>query len=529
MLLKFMGIPLAALSCLFVLAAAAAEGDAPPDNSAPTGLARGSLNPAKRGVAIAPSGNVMVIPINDAESTKYGMIDDWQAGFVERRLRRAADEKFDLVILEIDTNGGSVAAFESINKAIETCPVPVVAFVKGKAFSGGAIISLGSKAIVMAPGSQIGGAKAVSLFGDLSPDMKQKVDSMMRAMVSNLCDANKYPCAIAEGMVNSDVEVHELTDPNNRFVNGEQLEQMEKSLTVKPVVVRKWKGKDQILTLTAREAVNAGLASGIAVDAEEVMTGMNIAAKTFERAEVTTAERVSRFVSHPIWAVIMVLVGLVALFWELKSPGHGVGYILFAFCMGLFFWQQVFAQNAGLIEICCFGIGAVMVAVEIFILPGFGAAGFAGIGLILASIVLAFLPESVSLSNVFRGKVSPWEMERVTAGLKWASMTLVAIVAVVITGLIKGARLPGISRLALQTQVGTPAMAGAGGAAALAAPPLSALVGQHGAAETVLRPAGKVRLGGVTYDAVSEGSFLEPGAAVVVMRVTGNGLVVRAL
>ena len=52
--------------------------------------------------------------------------------------------------------------------------------------------------------------------------------------------------------------------------------------------------------------------------------------------------------------------------------------------------------------------------------------------------------------------------------------------------------------------------------------------GDHeGVAETMLRPAGKVRLDGVTHDAVSEGGFIEPGSLIRVIRAQGSALVVR--
>ncbi|MCY3021952.1 MAG: NfeD family protein [Planctomycetota bacterium] len=64
----------------------------------------------------------------------------------------------------------------------------------------------------------------------------------------------------------------------------------------------------------------------------------------------------------------------------------------------------------------------------------------------------------------------------------------------------------------------------------MAAPqPLAGLVGQVAVAETVLVPAGKVRLGGVTYDAVSDGAFIEAQSKVVILRVSSGNLVVRAV
>ena len=141
-------------------------------------------------------------------------------------------------------------------------------------------------------------------------------------------------------------------------------------------------------------------------------------------ASVTASESVARVVSHPLWRVLLVVIGLVEFFWEMKAPGHGLGYILFAFCMGLFFWQRFFANNAGMAEIILFGLGAVLVGVELFVLPTFGFPGFVGFAMILASIVLSFLPDSVSLSILWKsnfGGASPGEVKLLTEGLSWAA------------------------------------------------------------------------------------------------------------
>jgi membrane-bound serine protease (ClpP class) len=507
------------------------EGSSNPDpitaiRTATTGIARGSFNPAKRGLNLPPTPKVMIIPVNDKESTKYGMIDDWQAGFIKRRLDRAEAEKFDLVILEINTHGGSVDACDNINAAIASCKVPVIAYVNDLAFSGGALISLGTKAIIMAPNSRIGGAKVVTLFGDLPEGQRQKANSDIRAAVTNLCQANNYPLPIAVGMVNSDVEVLEISDPKMRFVTNEDYDLM----TVKPAIVHKWKSKDSILTLATSEAINAGLASGVAADHDDIFLGLGVVPSSIEIAGTTASESTARFVSNPLWSILLVIVGLVALVWEMKSPGHGMGYVGFAFCMGVFLWLQVFSHNAGIIEILLFGAGAAIVAVELFFMATFGAGLVVGFGMILMAVVLAFIPESVNLWKILNGTASTGEMNLLTEGLKWATITLVSIVVAAIVGLLQGAKLPGMSRLALRTEV--TANIHSTGVGALELPVAGtdpALVGQQATTETVLRPGGKVRLSGITYDAVSEGGFIEPGTQVVVLRVNSGSLVVRAV
>ena len=492
-------------------------------------VTRGSLNPAKRGLAPKANAKVMIIPVNDEETSKDGMIDEWQANFIERRLQRAQSEHFDLVILEIDTYGGSVQACERINNAIAKCSVPVVAFVKQKAFSGGALLSLGCKAIVMVPGSRIGGAKAVSMYGDVPADMRPKIDSNMRAMVVNLCEANKYPVPIAIGMVNTETEVIETNDPKNRFMLGETFDE----LKVKPDVVHKWKTKGAILTLTANEAVNTGFASGLAGDEDEVLLGLSIQPAEIIRADITASEKIARFLSHPAWRVLLVIAGLIGLFVEMKAPGHGAGYIIFALCLGAVFWLHFFADNAGLWEVALFGAGSVLIALEVFVFPTFGGMLFAGFGMVLLSIIFAFLPASISLSNVFSGKASAGEMLLLTQGLKWAVIATISIVVVAITALVKGIQMPGLNRLALQAASGGMLQPSRGAliASMSAAVPHAALavhVGKAGVAETVLRPSGKVRMDGVTYDAVSESAFIEAGSEVVVLRIYGGNLVVRS-
>ena len=510
--------------------------DTPRASGAPSGaqmaaatITRGSLNPAKHGIGtLPPNAKVMIIPINDEHTTYEGMIDQWQAAFVERRLKRAKDEKFNLVILEIDTYGGEVPACERINRAIAACGVPVIAFVKVKAFSGGALISLGCKAIVMAPSTQIGGALAVSLSGSIDKDMRKKLDSSMSAMVKNLCDANHYPQNIARGMVDSSIDVIETNDPMQRFMTDTEYE----VLKIKPAIVHKWKTKDTILTLSANEAVDTGLAAGIANDTDEVLLGMGISTVP-EIANITAVEKIVRWLSYPLWRVLLVIAGIVALFLELKSPGHGAGYLAFILCMGLFFWLQIFVASAGMLELALFGLGTVLVALEIFVFPTVGALAFTGFGMLILSIVLSFLPEG-TIANLWSGNTKPWEVELLNRGLMWSAITLVSIIVIVVTGVLKGASLPGISRMALKTQVHATVGGGGAGAGAIALnsfgsgkPNLDALIGQAGTVETVLRPTGKVRLNGVTYEAVSEGGFLMAGVAVTVLRVSPTGLVVR--
>jgi len=506
-----------------------------------SGVGNGTLQPGKHGITLRPNAKIMIIPVDDDTTTYEGYIDHWQAAFIERRLKRAANEKFDLVVLDINTNGGLIDACDRINEAIAACPVPVIAF-SGKAISGGALISLGCRMIVMkhGPTTQIGAAMAIQPGVNIPADARIKLDEAMRKKVATLCEANNYPCAIATGLVDSNVEIYELaTAPllpttqggvktGSRFVTDLELKDLESRLGTKLEIIKTWKRKGQILSLTASEAVRTELAAGEALDEQELLLGLGIPKNQFERADITIAEKTARVLAHPLWRVLLVIVGLVALFLELKSPGHGLGYITFAFCLGLFFWLQIFANTAGMAEIILFGLGTILLAVELFILPGFGVAGFAGLAMIVISIILAFLPEGAG-ANLWRGG-GGWQQQQFTQGLLWATLTLVCILTTIITALLKGISLPGMGRLALRAEISGSGNSAephlAQSAAALAS---GDLIGQIGETETVLRPSGKVRVKDVTYAAVSEGAYIDKGSRVIVLRITGKTLLVRTV
>ncbi len=517
------------------------------------GMANGAANlPTPVGLArikLPTNAKVMVIPVNDGESSRYGMIDPWQVGFVERRLGTAKREQYDLVILDIDTNGGMVASCEKINKAIRDSGVPTIAYITGKAFSGGALISMGCGAIVMAPSTQIGGAQAVGLTGNLQDDQREKARALLVAMVHGFCESNGYPKAIARGMVDREVTIVETDHPTERFLSSEELEDWEKNAATRgpvPKIVRTVKPAGQILSMTAGEAAGCGLASAIMPDRQTLLKGLGVNNPQVYEASITNTERVSRALGHPIWLVLLVIIALVALVWELKNPGTGLGYAVFGFSLGLMLWLAVFADSAGTLELILFLLGAVLLAVEFFLIPGFGVAGFTGFALVLISIVLAFIPEG-ALQGLLpgTGPANPFQAELAYTGLLWAALAILAVAIALVVLLVFGIKLPGMGRLALATEIGAlqshvelvpecelPENASADSSSAGVEQSNlepGALVGKVGVTETILRPSGKVRMEGKNYDAITEGAWIDQGVEVKVMAEGPTALVVRTV
>jgi membrane-bound serine protease (ClpP class) len=191
--------------------------------------------------------------------------------------------------------------------------------------------------------------------------------------------------------------------------------------------------------------------------------------------------------------------------------------------MGLFFWSHFLGGQAGAVEIVLFLLGVGLLALEAFLIPGFGVAGFSGIALLLASLVMSFIPDTSSAPGV---PGIPFDWGR----LQVAIFTVLASFGGSIVGLLILARF--IQRAPLFKHLvlaGATAGGGPGKTTAEAersSGGLSGLVGKRGVAATDLRPAGKVEIEGSRMDAVTQAEFIDKGEPVEVTEAAGFRVVV---
>ena len=157
-------------------------------------------------------------------------------------------------------------------------------------------------------------------------------------------------------------------------------------------------------------------------------------------------------------------------------------------------------SNMSTLALIIFIAGMVLIAVEMFS-PGFGVAGGIGVLLLFVGVVMT--------------------AKTVAQGFIMGAVVLV-ILAVMLAILLRSASKGRLSR-SLILKDRTDAASGFSGTE-----DQGALVGRTGKALTVLRPAGIADIDGVRLDVVTQGEFLNPGAAVEVVEVEGNRIVVRA-
>lgn len=275
-------------------------------------------------------------------------IDPSSQRLVTLGLEKAREAQADYILLDLDTYGGAVNAADSIRSAILRYEKPVVAFVNMQAASAGALISIACDSIYMKTGSSIGAATVVSQTGEVMPD---KYQSFMRGMMRATAEANGRDPHIAESM----------TDTAN------------------------------VLSLTPTEAIAVGFCEGICENeyevAEKVSGGNTFVIKSMED-DMTWLDRLIQLLLNPLLQSIFMMMIIGGIFVEIRTPGIGLPLVTAIVGALLYFAPAYIGHLAQSWEILLFVVGLILIAVEIFVLPGFGVCGISGI--IAVIVALAF-------------------------------------------------------------------------------------------------------------------------------------------
>ena len=405
-----------------------------------------------------------------------GTVENGLAPYVARSLREAKAAGAAAAYLDIDTPGGRVDAAERISDAVRRSTVPVYAFVNPRAFSAGALIAISAREIYMRPGSVMGAATPVDGEGRRAPE---KMVSAMRAEFRAVAEERGLDPRIAEAMVDESVEI--------------------------PGVV----GSGLLLTLTSGEARKVGYARAEVADEKALLEAIGLGGARVVPVEPNWAEQVVRFLTNPLVSPLLLSLGLLGLVLEIKSGAFGVGGLVSLGSLGLFFGSSFLLGLAGWEEVLLLGLGLVALAVEVFVLPGFGVAGVLGLVAVGAAVVLAMMGAAPTAGDVAQA-------------LAILGTSLVITVAVAYAWL---RHVPNSDRWGGLFLRG--GMAQAEGY--ISALPRSDLVGQEGVAVTDLRPAGTATIAGERVDVVTEGEFVAHGSPVRVLRSEGYRHVVRGV
>ncbi|MDE0471531.1 MAG: nodulation protein NfeD [Ekhidna sp.] len=417
---------------------------------------------------------VLRIKIKDA-------IDPRTNRYSKLGMERAEEVDADYVIIELDTYGGALNDADEIRTRILNYKKPVYAFINKDAASAGALISIACDSIYMAKGSSMGAATVVSQDGAAAPD---KYQSYMRSIMRSTAEAKGRDPRIAEAMVDEDIDLDSIAT------------------------------EGKILTFSTSEAIKYGFCEAEVDDLDDIMKRAGVEKFEVEEFKLSSTERIISLFLNPLVSGILILIIIGGIYFELQTPGVGFPILASIIAIILYFVPNYLNGLAENWEILLFVVGVTLIALEVFVLPGFGIAGVLGLICTFGSLILVMLNnDMLDFSFVPREEV-----------FVATATVILGIMGAIVIMFISGARLLNsniLKRITLQEiqdrdRGYTSTFYGK-----------ISMIGMRGRTYTRLRPSGKIEIDGVIYDAFTRGNFIDEGIEIEVISDEGASLKVK--
>jgi len=401
-----------------------------------------------------------------------------------QRAFEAADSlNADFILLHMNTYGGTVNDADSIRTRIMQSRIPVIVFIDNNAASAGALISIAADRIYMRPGGNIGAATVVDATGAEVPD---KFQSYMRSTMRSTAEAKGRNPDIAEAMVDASIEVEGVSEAG------------------------------KVLTFTASEAMRWGFSEGMADNIPQLLEVAGIENYEIVEQRLSFTDRIIQFLINPVVSGILIMLILGGIYFELQTPGVGFP-ILAAATAALFYFAPLYIEGlASHYEIILFILGLILVAIELFAIPGFGITGILGVLSMITGLALAMVGnEGFDFTGVALSEIL------------MAFMIVIIATFLSLTGSFYiGSKLFSTTRFG---ELALDAVQAKSSGFTSADATMSTLTGKTGVAFTMLRPSGKVEIDDDVYDATALTGFIDKGEAVKVVKYeTSQVFVVKA-
>lgn len=262
----------------------------------------------------------------------------WE-GYLARGIDQAQNLKADLIVIELNTPGGSLDLMEKLVSQIRESPVPILVYVTPEgamAGSAGTMLTLAGHLAAMTPGTAIGAASPVDISGgDISTTEATKTKEIMKALVRSLTSQRSAEAtALAEATIES------------------------------------------AKAASADEALKAGLVDYIAPSLEKLLpmvngaqvqiNNTNITLNTLNPAyypsNMTFIEDILGALTNPNIVFLLLAIGVQAILIELSHPGGWVaGFV------GVVFLALA-ALSLGFLPVNWFGLVIILTSFVLFVL-----------------------------------------------------------------------------------------------------------------------------------------------------------------
>ena len=501
--------------------------------------------PADGAADASPGGPVGYVRIE-------GAIDRLQSRYLARALEDARAAGLRTIVMHLDTDGGQVHYAREMFKAVlnpwkepaggerdSTAPTAashgsdaededgveadgtprMIAFVDFRALSAGAMIAYAHDEIYLSEEASIGDIGVIYRGPDGTIEYApEKIETVVRTLLAQASEQHGWPRGPLLKMTARNQNLYRITP-----TGGESIYVIEDDLATwladhpevdrdDPTQVLVYRGHDRLLTLTGREAVALGMATGLADGLPALYTRLGIDPEEVLDLRPGPAERAATWLASV--APMLMGLALLLLFFEINTPGVGLWALLAAVFGSLFLFAQYYLDLVEHFELALLVLGLALIAVELVLLPTSGLLGIAGALCVLAGAVLAFLPNEIDLAP----SDPNFQEALFDAALKGGLALAVAGAGLLFVLKVVPHASKLRSRFTVEAEItGTSGTAG------------QSLVGQVGRAEGMLRPAGTVVIGRVYHNARAEhGTWIAAGEPVEVIRAELGELVVRA-
>jgi membrane-bound serine protease (ClpP class) len=400
---------------------------------------------------------------------------------VRLALEDASERNASMIVVHMDTYGGAVNDADDIRTLFLESEIPIVSFIDKDAASAGALISIACDSIYMAKGGSIGAATVVmGGTGEAAPD---KYQSYMRSIMRSTAEARGRNPKIAEAMVDESLEVEGVSKAG------------------------------EVITFSVSEAIENGFCEAEVSSIDEIVERNGLESYQIYAYEPSVTEDIIALFLNPAVSGFLILIIFAGIYFEIQTPGIGFPLAASGLAVVLYFIPYYLTGLASNWELVVFIVGIVLLAIEIFVVPGFGVFGILGIIFILAGLTTGMLPNE------------QFDFTFVSSGKLFGALLTVILAATVATVLIftltpKINQWESFSRISLATTQ----QKSEGYTSSFYA---RELMGKEGVSHTRLMPSGKVIIDDEMYDAYSRGEFIDRGEKIKVISTEGTSLRIK--
>ncbi len=300
-----------------------------------------------------------------------GVIDDSVANYVAQLISYAESIGAKLVVIKLNTPGGSLEAALKITTILRESPIPIVGYVVNRwAVSAGTMILMCTHYAAMQPGTIIGAVQPVMISpsGGYVPVNESKILNPVYKEIEVCMKMNHRNISVAKEFVY-----------NN-------------------------------LVLDADEAKRYHVIEAVATDLADLLTKVNgsivymlgekhiIYLRNFKIIyyEMPVGLRLAHWLSDPLVGSLLTSLGFIILLLALAT--HHLAFVSLALALIILgFFSYGFSTS--ILAVAILLTGLIMLFIELFVIPGFGVVGITGIILLIIGAFMMFTSKPVYIAG----------------------------------------------------------------------------------------------------------------------------------